>query len=114
MMTYKELQTLNYKAARSRPQEPAAHTLLRKQGRQSAAFCSPCQRSLKALTISMAVIGVLLSINSAGAAPLPGGYTCTDLRSKVSQYGEIVVISMAKSRGFTDQVISQIRRKCRI
>lgn len=65
---------------------------------------------MKPLAISVAIS--LLGISYAGATELPGGYNCMDLRSKVSEYGTIVLISMAKSRGFSDHDILAVRKKC--
>lgn len=55
---------------------------------------------------------VIYCANYASASELPGGYSCNDLRHKVSEYGATLVISMAKSHGYTDQAISHFRNKC--
>ncbi len=59
------------------------------------------------------VAAVVISCAScANASELPGGYSCNDLREKVSAYGATLVISMAKSHGYSDQTISRFRNKC--
>ena len=50
----------------------------------------------------------------AKAADLPGGYTCTDLRTKVAEYGVKLILASARSRGFSEADIAQIRGKCRV
>ena len=51
---------------------------------------------------------------SAKAADLPGGYTCNDLRTKVAEYGVKLILASARSRGFSEADIAQIRGKCRV
>ena len=59
------------------------------------------------------VAAVVISCTSyASASELPGGYSCNDLRNKVSEYGASLVLSMAKSHGYTDQAITRVRNKC--
>jgi hypothetical protein len=48
------------------------------------------------------------------AADLPSGYTCQDLRTKVAEYGVKVLLASARSRGFSETEIAQIRGKCRV
>jgi hypothetical protein len=48
------------------------------------------------------------------AADLPAGYTCHDLRTKVAEYGVKVLLASARSRGFSETEIAQIRGKCRV
>jgi hypothetical protein len=48
------------------------------------------------------------------AADLPGGYTCHDLRTKVTDYGVKLVLASARSRGFSETEIARIRGKCRV
>lgn len=57
---------------------------------------------------------VALSIPVAGAnaADLPGGYTCSDLRTKVAEYGARLILAAARSRGFSEKDIALIRGKC--
>ena len=78
--------------------------------------CSPgpTVRPVMKSSILGLVLAVLTSSNYAGAAELPAGYNCMYLRTKVSEYGPVVLISMAKSRGFTDKEIRTVRRKCRV
>lgn len=48
------------------------------------------------------------------AADLPAGYTCQDLRTKVVEYGATVILASARSRGFSEKEIAEIRHKCRV
>jgi hypothetical protein len=48
------------------------------------------------------------------AADLPSGYTCQDLRTKVAEYGVKLLLASARSRGFSETEIAQIRGKCRV
>jgi hypothetical protein len=48
------------------------------------------------------------------AADLPAGYTCHDLRTKVAEYGVKLILASARSRGFSETAITQIRGKCRV
>jgi hypothetical protein len=48
------------------------------------------------------------------AADLPAGYTCQDLRTKVAEYGVSLILASARSRGFSETAIAQIRGKCRV
>jgi hypothetical protein len=52
--------------------------------------------------------------NIGKAADLPAGYTCHDLRNKVVEYGATVILASARSRGFSEKEIAQIRQKCRV
>ena len=61
---------------------------------------------------AFAAIVMIFCVSHASASELPGGYSCNDLRSKVSEYGATLVLSMAKSHGYSDQTISHIRNKC--
>lgn len=54
----------------------------------------------------------MLPIAAAKASDLPGGYTCSDLRSKVAAYGRTLILAAARSRGFSDKDIAHIRGKC--
>ena len=67
-------------------------------------------RTIRQAALVAAVM--ISSLSYASASELPGGYTCNDLRAKVSEYGATLVLSMAKSHGYTDQAISQVRNKC--
>lgn len=59
------------------------------------------------------VAAIVISCASyAGASELPGGYSCSDLRAKVSEYGATTVLAMAKSHGYSDRAISRVRNKC--
>ena len=69
---------------------------------------------MKALAIGISVAISLFGMSFASASELPAGYNCMDLRSKVSEYGAVVLISMAKSRGFSDGDIQAVRKKCRV
>lgn len=69
---------------------------------------------MKALAIGMSVAISLFGTSFASASDLPAGYNCMDLRNKVSEYGTVVLISMAKSRGFSDGDIRAFRKKCRV
>jgi hypothetical protein len=71
--------------------------------------------ALLAKTIRQAslVAAVVIScVSYASASELPGGYSCSDLRAKVSEYGAPLVLSMAKSHGYSDKAISRVRNKC--
>jgi hypothetical protein len=57
---------------------------------------------------------VISCVSYANAGELPGGYSCNDLRAKVSAYGATTVISMAKSHGYSDRTILRVRNKCRV
>ena len=48
--------------------------------------------------ISIAIL--MLPMSYAGATELPAGYSCADLRNKVSEYGTVLLISMARTRGY--------------
>ena len=70
---------------------------------------------LTSLLFPLAIIAIFsLPIGDVEAADLPGGYTCQDLRSKVAEYGATLILASARSRGFTDKDIAQIRGKCRV
>ena len=71
-------------------------------------------RQMKPLVIGISMAISLLSVSYAGATELPAGYSCMDLRSKASEYGSVVLISMAKSRGLSDHDILAVRKKCRV
>ena len=71
-------------------------------------------REMKPLVIGVSIAISLLSMRYADAANPPAGYSCMDLRSKVAEYGTIVLISMAKSRGFSDRDIFLVRKQCRV
>lgn len=64
-----------------------------------------------AVACFMACSGATIAVN---AADLPGGYTCQDLRTKVAEYGVKLLLASARSRGFSDTDIAQIRGKCRV
>lgn len=68
----------------------------------------------KQLVIGVSIAISLLGMSYADAAKLPAGYSCMDIRSKVSEYGTIVLISMAKSRGFSDRDILTVRKECKV
>lgn len=70
-------------------------------------------REMKPLVIGVSIAISLLSMRYADAANPPAGYSCMDLRSKVAD-GTIVLISMAKSRGFSDRDIFLVRKQCRV
>ena len=64
---------------------------------------------------SLAVIALVsLPIAGAKADDLPGGYTCSDLRSIVVQYGAALILASARSRGLSEKDIAHIRGKCRV
>lgn len=76
---------------------------------------------MKAVSIGISVAAVsILGSSYADASKLhrvttlPAGYTCIDLRNKVSEYGEIVLVSAAKTRGYSDRDIWRIRKKCKV
>lgn len=64
-----------------------------------------------AVACFMACSGATTGVN---AADLPSGYTCQDLRTKVAEYGVKLLLASARSRGFSDTDIAQIRGKCRV
>lgn len=72
------------------------------------------------IALKPAAVAVALFIAFSGAtaplkaADLPGGYTCQDLRTKVAEYGVKLILASARSRGFSETVITQIRGKCRV
>lgn len=75
----------------------------------------PTMTALLTRTLRQAAFAAAIVISCAGhasASELPGGYSCNDLRAKVSEYGATLVLSMAKSHGYSDQAISQVRNKC--
>lgn len=55
-----------------------------------------------------------LPASHAKAADLPSGYTCHDLRTKVAEYGAALILTSARSRGFSEADIAHIRHKCRV
>ena len=68
--------------------------------------------ALRPLAAAFTVLAMLgMPIAAAEAADLPGGYTCSDLRSKVAEYGRALVLAAARSRGFSDKEIAQNSRK---
>ena len=71
---------------------------------------------LKTTVITTALCCALsvLHTGDAAAAELPGGYTCQDLRSKVAEYGATLILASARSRGFSEKDIANIRGKCRV
>ena len=69
-----------------------------------------CAKTIRQAGLVAAV--VISCLSHANASELPGGYSCNDLRQKVSAYGAPLVISMAKSHGYSDQTISRFRNKC--
>ena len=69
-------------------------------------------RSLGFLLALFAVI--TLPVGNAKAADLPGGFTCHDLRTKVVEHGATMILASARSRGFSEKEIAQIRQKCRV
>lgn len=74
------------------------------------AFAEWTMKTLVGICLAISLFGA----SPAGAAELPAGYSCQDLRAKVSEYGTVVLISMAKTRGFSDGDISAFRKKCRV
>ena len=56
----------------------------------------------------------LLLAGNVKAADLPSGYTCHDLRTKVAEYGAALILTSARSRGFSEADIARIRHKCRV
>ena len=69
---------------------------------------------MKIISLLAVIAVVSLPVGGAKAAALPGGYTCSDLRSKVVQYGATLILASARSRGFSDKEIAHIRGKCRV
>ena len=73
---------------------------------------------MTAITSAAFAIALLIAFSGATApakaADLPGGYTCSDLRSKVAEYGVKLLLASARSRGFSEADIAQIRGKCRV
>jgi len=55
-----------------------------------------------------------LPVDNAKAADLPSGYTCEDLRTKVAEYGQSLILASARNRGFSEKEILLIRQKCRV
>lgn len=56
--------------------------------------------SIRPIAASLALFTALsLPIATAKAAELPGGYTCQDLRTKVAEYGAMLILASARSRG---------------
>ena len=55
-----------------------------------------------------------LPVGDVKAADLPSGYSCHDLRTKVAEYGAALILTSARSRGFSETEIAHIRLKCRV
>lgn len=69
--------------------------------------------ALRPFAASLALSAIMsLPIPDAKAEGLPGGYTCTDLRTKVAEYGRTLILAAARSRGFSEKDITHIRGKC--
>ena len=71
----------------------------------------PMIRSPRTLALTLVLSGGLLT-GAAGAGDLPGGYSCSDLRSTVATYGAAIVLVAARDRGLTERQIVSIRQRC--
>lgn len=64
--------------------------------------------------VPAALAAVLLTGGASVASELPGGYTCSDIRTTVASYGASVVLAAARGRGIPEKDIARIRQQCRV
>lgn len=68
----------------------------------------------KIYSAALACAVIVMPVSLKAQSALPGGYTCSDLRTKVASYGATLVMMIARSRGISDNEIVRIRRRCQI
>ena len=65
-------------------------------------------RPLAAALTLLAMLG--MPIATADAADLPSGYTCSDLRSKVAEFGRTLILAAARSQNCPSVTITPLSR----